>query len=93
MSTTEFFNNCYDKAHFTVNAKEAKTNAPSNTWCRAPGTLEGIAMIENIMEHIAMKTNKDPLEVRMTNIPGDSEMRKYLEDFAKSTGEAVHAIV
>jgi xanthine dehydrogenase/oxidase len=87
MNTTNFFYNCYEKTHFTINAKEAITNAPANTWCRAPGTVEGIAMIENIMEHIAMKIKKDPLEVRLANIPGDSEMKKYLQDFAKSTGK------
>lgn len=87
MGTTEFFYNCYDKSHFNVNAKEAKTNSPANTWCRAPGTLEGIAMIENIMEHIAMKVKKDPLEVRLENIPQDSEMKKYLIDFEKSVGK------
>jgi xanthine dehydrogenase/oxidase len=88
-NTTEFFDNCYDPKPFTVNAKTATTNAPSNTWCRAPGTVEGIAMIENIMEHIAWKVKKDPLEVRMSNIPGDSEMKTLLPDFVKSVGELV----
>lgn len=44
-------------------------------------------MIENIMEHIARQTGKDPLEVRMNNLPADSEMTKLLPDFAKSIGE------
>lgn len=86
-NTTEFFNNCYDNKHFTVTAKAAITDAPSSTWCRAPGTVEGIAMIENIMEHVARKIKKDPLEVRLNNIPGDSEMKKLLPEFAKSVGE------
>lgn len=89
MGTTEAFTNCYDNSYFTVNLKEAKTNSPSNTWCRAPGILEGMAMIENIMEHIAVKVNKDPLEVRMENIPQDSEMRKYLNDFQESVGKNI----
>lgn len=86
-NTTEFFNNCYDSKHFTVNAKAVVTDSPSNTWCRAPGTVEGVAMIENIMEHIAQQVKKDPLEVRMNNIPTDSEMKKLLPEFAKSVGE------
>lgn len=86
MNTTEFFNNCYENKHFTVNAKNAITDAPSNTWCRAPGTVEGVAMIENIMEHIARKVKKDPLEVRLNNIPGDSDMKNHLHDFAASVG-------
>jgi CO/xanthine dehydrogenase Mo-binding subunit len=69
-----------------VNAKAAITDAPSSTWCRAPGTVEGIAMIENIMEHVAMKVKLDPLDVRMNNIPADSEMKKLLPEFAKSVG-------
>lgn len=85
--TTGFFSNCYESDSFRVIAKKAKTDTPSNTWCRAPGTLEGIAMIENIMEHIARKVNKDPLEVRLCNIPDGSEMKKLLPEFAKSVGE------
>jgi xanthine dehydrogenase molybdopterin-binding subunit B len=44
-------------------------------------------MIENIMEHIAWKVKKDPVEVRLNNISGDSEMRKLLPEFVKSVGE------
>lgn len=79
--------NCYDSKHFTTNTNFTITDSPSNTWTRAPGTLEGAAMIENIMEHIAWKLNKDPLEVRMNNIAGDSEMKKFLPDFVASVGE------
>ena len=85
--TTDFFNNCYDKKHFTVTTKAAITDSPSNTFCRAPATTEGVAMIENIMEHIARKVMKDPLEVRLNNIPNDSEMKQMLPDFAKSVGK------
>lgn len=45
-------------------------------------------MIENIMEHIARKVNKDPVDVRMSNIPADSEMKKLLPEFVKSVGES-----
>jgi xanthine dehydrogenase molybdopterin-binding subunit B len=44
-------------------------------------------MIENIMEHIAWKVKKDPVEVRLNNISGDSEMKKLLAEFVKSVGE------
>lgn len=86
-NTTKFFNNCYDSKHFTANPKAALTDSPSTTWCRAPGTVEGVAMIENVMEHIARKLKKDPLEVRLNNIAEDSEMKKLLPEFAKSVGE------
>ncbi|XP_058054256.1 uncharacterized protein LOC131205951 [Anopheles bellator] len=80
-ATTEFFNNCYDTRTWKVVGKEAKTDAPSNTWCRAPGTTEGIAMIETIMEHIAWETGLDPLELRLTNMPQGLKMRELLPQF------------
>jgi xanthine dehydrogenase/oxidase len=76
--------NCYDRNHIKIESHLAVTNTPSNTWCRAPGTVEGIAMIENIMDHIAFVVKKDPVDVRMQNIPADSEMRQHLNDFVKS---------
>uniref|UniRef100_A0A182MD19 FAD-binding PCMH-type domain-containing protein n=1 Tax=Anopheles culicifacies TaxID=139723 RepID=A0A182MD19_9DIPT len=82
-ATTEFFNNCYDAKAWKVVGKAAKTDAPSNTWCRAPGTTEGIAMIENIMEHIAWELGLDPLELRMINMPEGSKMRELLPQFRK----------
>jgi xanthine dehydrogenase molybdopterin-binding subunit B len=44
-------------------------------------------MIENIMERIARNVGKDPLEVRMINLPAESEMKKILLDFSNSVGE------
>lgn len=86
--TTGFFKNCYQSETFKVIANRTRTDTPSNTWCRGPGTVEGIAMIENIMEHIAWRVKKDPLEVRMNNIAADSDMKKLLPEFAHSVGES-----
>uniref|UniRef100_A0A1Y9H2G4 FAD-binding PCMH-type domain-containing protein n=1 Tax=Anopheles dirus TaxID=7168 RepID=A0A1Y9H2G4_9DIPT len=82
-ATTEFFNNCYDTKTWKVVGKAARTDAPSNTWCRAPGTTEGIAMIENIMEHLAWELGLDPLVVRLANIPAGSKMHGLLPQFRK----------
>ncbi|KAL7051324.1 hypothetical protein ACKWTF_004429 [Chironomus riparius] len=82
---TACIQNCYDHQHFKIDARVAVTDAPANTWCRAPGTVEGIGIIENIMEHIAFTVKKDPFDVRMANIPENSPMRSYMTDFAKST--------
>ena len=85
--TTEFSSNCYNNEYFNVIAKRALTDSASNTWCRSPGTMEGIAMIENIMEHIARKVNKDPTEVRLSNMQDRCEMKTILQDFMKSVGK------
>lgn len=77
----EFFGNCYDKSVFKTVAKGAKTDCASNTWCRAPGTTEGIAMIETIMEHVAFATGLDPLKVRMANMPKDLKMLELMPEF------------
>lgn len=84
--TTEFFSNCYESKSYNVIAKRALTDSSSNTWCRGPGTMEGIAMIENIMEHISRKVNKDPTEVRFSNMPDGCQMKTILPDFMKSVG-------
>ena len=83
----DFFQNCYDTSTWKWSGKEGRTDAPSNTWCRAPGTTEGIAMIENIMEHVAYVAGKDPAEVRMANIPQGNKMRELVPDFLKDVGE------
>ncbi|XP_053676315.1 uncharacterized protein LOC128726526 [Anopheles nili] len=80
-ATTEFFPNCYDSKAWKIVGKAAKTDAPSNTWCRAPGTTEGIAMIENIMEHLAWVLGLDPFEVRLLNMPEGSKMRELVPQF------------
>ncbi|CAB3359550.1 Hypothetical predicted protein [Cloeon dipterum] len=67
-STREHFNNCYDSTKFKVESQQIRTDTASNTWCRAPGTTEGVAFIEEIMERIAGETKLDPLAVRLANL-------------------------
>lgn len=81
------FKNCYDNSTWNVSSKLVKTDAPSHTWCRAPGTTEGIAMIENIIEHIARVINKSPEDVRMANIPAANPLKKMYPEFLKSVGK------
>uniref|UniRef100_A0A240PL19 FAD-binding PCMH-type domain-containing protein n=1 Tax=Anopheles epiroticus TaxID=199890 RepID=A0A240PL19_9DIPT len=77
----EFFRNCYDNKTWKTVAKAAVTDSASNTWCRAPGTTEGIAMVETIMEHVAHATGLEPLDVRMANMPKDLKMYELLPQF------------
>lgn len=87
-TTNEFFGNCYDKTRMTYEGKAAITDAAANTWCRAPGTTEGVAMTENIMEHIAHVVKKDPVQVRMDNLAKDSEIKKIMPEFLKDVGKS-----
>ncbi|XP_015171182.1 PREDICTED: xanthine dehydrogenase-like [Polistes dominula] len=79
--------NCYESDRWTCNGYEVKTDIPSNTWCRGPGSSEAIAMIENIMEHISMELKKDPIEVRLINMTEEDRkvMESMIEDLKKSS--------
>ncbi|XP_055707343.1 uncharacterized protein LOC129804238 isoform X2 [Phlebotomus papatasi] len=79
-----FFKNGYVDDHWDVKYHAVQTEAPSHTWCRSPGTTEGIAMIENIMEHISKDMGLDPVEVRLANMPENSPLRGIVKDFVKS---------
>nr|XP_037873009.1 aldehyde oxidase 2 isoform X1 [Bombyx mori] len=68
VTAAHFVGNCYDSRRWYVEANSAATDSPSNTWCRAPSSTEAIAMCEYIMEKVAYHLNKDPLEVRLTNM-------------------------
>lgn len=87
MVTKLCFQNCYLTDTWDNKGQIVRTDAPSNTWCRASGTVEGIAMIENIMEHIAREIGKDSISVRLANMSDDSNMRIMLQDFLKDIGE------
>ncbi|XP_074027296.1 uncharacterized protein isoform X2 [Leptinotarsa decemlineata] len=62
------FENCYDLDRWEFSTYAVRTDNASPTWTRAPGTLEGLAAIESIMEHIARELNLDPTVVRLANL-------------------------
>ncbi|XP_054089258.1 uncharacterized protein LOC105220608 [Zeugodacus cucurbitae] len=78
--------NCYE---FTDNYKldgfMVITDSPSNTPCRGPGSVEGIAMIENVLEHISFETGLDPVDVRKANLIPGHKMDQMIEHFIQST--------
>ncbi|XP_022211878.2 indole-3-acetaldehyde oxidase [Drosophila obscura] len=78
--------NCYDftGVNFKNNGNAVMTDAPSSTWCRAPGSVEGIAMMENIIEHVAFEVQGDPAAVRLFNIAATNKMSELLPQFLAS---------
>ncbi|KAJ0176240.1 hypothetical protein K1T71_008414 [Dendrolimus kikuchii] len=66
--TLMHFHNCYETKRWYIQANSVNTDCASNTWCRAPSTTEGVAMIEYMMEMIAFYTGKDPIQVRLKNM-------------------------
>ncbi|KAL5273166.1 hypothetical protein ACFFRR_000119 [Megaselia abdita] len=79
----EGMTSCYDGASWKVSGARVVTDAPKNTFARAPGTLEAQTMCETIMEHIAFNKGIDPISVRLENMPPDSFMKKMLPEFLK----------
>jgi xanthine dehydrogenase large subunit len=63
-----------DNAYYLPNAlirgTVCRTNYPPNTAFRGFGGPQGIATIENILEEIAVRLKKDPLDVRRRNCYG-----------------------
>lgn len=89
--TQMLFSNCYISDTWNNKGQMVKTDATSHTWCRSPGSTEGIAMIENIMEHIAREVGKDGISVRLANMGDDSNIKTMLPDFLKDIG-AMHNV-
>ncbi|KAG8310134.1 hypothetical protein J6590_069746 [Homalodisca vitripennis] len=61
------YTNVYDSSTWSTKMYDVRTDKPSNVWARGPGNLEGVAIPEIIMNHIAHEVDKDPLSVRMIN--------------------------
>ncbi|XP_065894835.1 uncharacterized protein [Dysidea avara] len=47
-----YLDNAYHIPHWHVTPKAVKTNNCANTFCRSPGSFQGIFIIESVMEHI-----------------------------------------
>lgn len=78
---------CYNSAVWSFHVKTVLTDVPTQTFCRAPGSLEATAIAENTLEHIAFETGIDPLAVRLANIPADSPIRPMLDMFLIQCGK------
>lgn len=85
---------CYARtSEWKVKVNRLITDAPSSTWCRAPGTTESMAILENLMEHIARVTNLDPAQVRLNNINNNGSLHKIFPEFLKDTGNRLIILI
>ncbi|MFL9811967.1 xanthine dehydrogenase molybdopterin binding subunit [Stutzerimonas sp. VN223-3] len=65
--------NAYYLGDATINGHRCKTNLASNTAYRGFGGPQGMVAIEEIMDAVARKLGKDPLDVRKRNYYGKTE--------------------
>lgn len=63
----ELFKNTYVHDTFDISAFTTRTDTPTGTWTRAPGSTEAVAMIECILEHAALESGIDQLALRSVN--------------------------
>lgn len=72
--------NCYDNRRWQYKIFNVTTDTASNTYKRAPGTLEAISMTEQIMERISYELDRDPIEIRQNNIqPAYTEVIEMIQ--------------
>jgi len=66
------FDNTYWLPDVAIHGYSGRTNTQSNTAFRGFGGPQGAIAVENILDSIARKLGKDPLDVRRTNFYGPS---------------------
>uniref|UniRef100_T1GSG4 Uncharacterized protein n=1 Tax=Megaselia scalaris TaxID=36166 RepID=T1GSG4_MEGSC len=78
------FSNTYSGGiNWKPNMKVVVTDAASSTIMRGPGTFQCIAIVENIIEHIAFKLGLDSADVRLQNIDSGNPMSRLYPSFLK----------
>lgn len=76
------FSEKYDLSTWKVSKNDAFTDSASASYCRAPGTTEGLAAVEAIMEHISIESGLSGYDVRTANFNKDHNlMVKFYKDF------------
>ena len=68
--------NAYDIPHLAVTSYLCRTNTPSNTAFRGFGGPQGMMGIERVIDEIAHKLGRDPLEIRKINFYPDHDADK-----------------
>ncbi|KAM3962033.1 uncharacterized protein ACR2FA_003925 isoform 2-T2 [Aphomia sociella] len=76
--------NCYNSDYMGIKFASVFTDLPCSSFVRGPGTVEAIACIENIMEHIAVETDRESYDVRLANMrTEDNDLPQLIETLKK----------
>ncbi|XP_046559709.1 xanthine dehydrogenase-like isoform X1 [Haliotis rubra] len=67
-SFPQWMDNAYYCPTWDFKPVALKTNLPTNTACRGPGSTPSIFIMEAMMDHVAKVLNMDPLEFRKINL-------------------------
>lgn len=84
--------NAYYLGDATITGHRCKTNTASNTAYRGFGGPQGMMTIEHIMDEIAGKLGKDPLDIRKVNFYGIEE-RNITHYYQKVEDNFIHDLV
>ncbi|KAH9639141.1 hypothetical protein HF086_018209 [Spodoptera exigua] len=84
---SDVYFNCYDGTKFNYKSYNTVTDTAKNTFCRAPGTLEAIANIENIMERISYELSLDPIALRLANLSSNYKEIAEVVEALKTSAE------
>ncbi|XP_041041194.1 xanthine dehydrogenase-like isoform X2 [Carcharodon carcharias] len=63
-----YSDNAYKCKNWQLIPVAVKTNLAAHTWCRAPGSMPNIFVIETILEHVAKFLSLDPIRVKQKNL-------------------------
>jgi xanthine dehydrogenase large subunit len=71
---SSYFDTAYKCPNYIIRGHLVKTHKTASTELRSPDFLVSVHLTEQVMDHVAIHLNKDPLEVRKANFfkAGDS---------------------
>ena len=77
--------NAYFLPAFRINSRRVKTNTVSNTAFRGFGGPQGMMGIERVIDAVAWRLNRDPLDIRKINLygPGRKKEKKKKKEIKK----------
>jgi xanthine dehydrogenase large subunit len=81
--------NCYYLPNLSIISHRCKTNMQSATAFRGFGGPQGMFAIETVIEQIAQKLGKDPLEVRKANLYKDAAVSGNVDTITTQYGQQI----